>query len=517
MANPLEFLHGIDVVEVVDANRPIRTVRSSVIGLVGTAGKGTRNEPVLILGSRREAVAAFGRPRNDGFTLPRALDAIFDQVGAMVVVINVQDPADTVDVADEEITLDPTTGALANGFVSDVAIGTTIQAPYVCVAAGTVTLPVGCTLTEIKNLDGDVVLMGTLVLGQKVNITYTVVSVAANTDYTVNAEEGTISRISGGKILPRATLTVDYAHVDPTVPVEGDIIGEVDGAGEQSGLQALLGAKSKVFVQPRILIAPGYTHQKADVVTANPVVSELVIISERLKAIAVIDCPNNTREEAVAHRIDFESERLYYHYPWFKVLAPGSSGTYIMQPPSSRIAGIISRTDNDEGFWFSPSNRTINGISGLSKPVDFSLGDPNCEANYLNSNYVACSIFEGGFRLWGNRTSSGMFLSVRRTADMVEESVQQAHLWAVDRNITRGYFESVVGGVNTYLRQLQAVGAVLGGKAWADRELNTPGVLAEGHGFVDFEFTAPPPAERLTFRAHLVNTYLADVIAPLNE
>ena len=28
---------------------------------------------------------------------------------------------------------------------------------------------------------------------------------------------------------------MDYAHVDPTVPVEGDIIGEVDGAlGERS-------------------------------------------------------------------------------------------------------------------------------------------------------------------------------------------------------------------------------------------------------------------------------------------
>ena len=47
-----DFLHGVEVLEVQGGTRPIRTVKSSVIGLVGTALKGPVNEPVLISGSK---------------------------------------------------------------------------------------------------------------------------------------------------------------------------------------------------------------------------------------------------------------------------------------------------------------------------------------------------------------------------------------------------------------------------------------------------------------------------------
>jgi phage tail sheath protein FI len=81
----------VEVIEIDDGTRPIQTVRSATIGLVGTAPKGPVNTPTLILGSRSEAVKIFGESM-PGFTIPDALDAIFDQVGAMVVVINVADP-----------------------------------------------------------------------------------------------------------------------------------------------------------------------------------------------------------------------------------------------------------------------------------------------------------------------------------------------------------------------------------------------------------------------------------------
>lgn len=521
MANPLDYLHGIDVIEVIDANRPIRTARSSVVGLVGSSGKiGTAAK--LLLGSRREGQAAFGKRRNDGFTIPQALDGIFDQIGAMVVVINAMPTTNNTSTTEEPevVTLAPNMGALTRGFVSECVLDELVIAPYVVTVAGQITLPSGCSLMEVRDGVTNAVINPVegvynatlLPLGKRVRISY-YASLVADTDYTLDAENGTVTRISNGKLLPGASLTVAaYDYVDPTKCGNEDVIGGVDGSGELTGMQGLLAAKSRVFVQPRVIVIPGFTHQKPDAATRNPVVAELLSVLERLKAVAIIDCPNTTREEAVAHRMDFESNRLYFHYPFYKVLAPGTDGTYIDVPASPFIAGVIARTDNDEGFWFSPSNRQVNSIAGISKPIDFSLNDPNCEANYLNSAWVSTTIYESGFRLWGNRVSDGMFLSVRRTADMVEESVMYAHLWAVDRNITRGYVESIVSGVNQYLRHLQAVGAILGGTAWADRELNTPAVLADGHLTIDFEFTAPPPAERITFRAHLVNTYLANVI-----
>ena len=51
------FLHGVEVVEIDSGARPIQTVRSSVVGLVGTAPEAEAasfplNTPVLIAGSR---------------------------------------------------------------------------------------------------------------------------------------------------------------------------------------------------------------------------------------------------------------------------------------------------------------------------------------------------------------------------------------------------------------------------------------------------------------------------------
>jgi hypothetical protein len=103
------------------------------------------------------------------------------------------------------------------------------------------------------------------------------------------------------------------------------------------------------------------------------------------------------------------------------------------------------------------------------------------------------------------------FLSVRRTADMVNESILRGHLWAVDRCITATYLEEVQESVREYLRSLKARQAILGGDVWVDPELNTPTAIAAGQVFFDFEFTPVTPAERVTFRSHLVNSYVVDL------
>ena len=60
-----QFLHGIEVVEVDDGVRPIRTVKSSVVGLIGTAPDADEAEfpldaPVLLIGSPRKAAKLGG-------------------------------------------------------------------------------------------------------------------------------------------------------------------------------------------------------------------------------------------------------------------------------------------------------------------------------------------------------------------------------------------------------------------------------------------------------------------------
>ena len=87
---PERFLHGVEVIEVESGTRPIQTVSTAVIGLVGTAPKGPINKPVVIAGSRREVREMFGSGLG---TIPKAVDAIFDQAGATLVVVNVLNPA----------------------------------------------------------------------------------------------------------------------------------------------------------------------------------------------------------------------------------------------------------------------------------------------------------------------------------------------------------------------------------------------------------------------------------------
>ncbi|MEY8099025.1 phage tail sheath C-terminal domain-containing protein [Falsihalocynthiibacter sp. S25ZX9] len=390
-----DFLHGVEVVEIDSGPRPIETVKSAVIGIVGTAPDADPlafplNIPVLIAGSRKEAALLDTVGTSLG-TLPNALDGIFDQVGAAVVVVRVE---------------------------------------------------VGVDIAE------------------------------------------TLANVIGG--------------VNATT-------------GDFEGVHALIGAESVLGFSPRILIAPGFTHQRPDDL-ANPVVAELQGIADRMRAVVIADGPNTTDAAAVASAGDFGSSRIYMIDPWHKVMV----GSDVLDvPPSSRVAGLIAKSDNDVGFWASPSNQLISGIIGTTRAVDFKLGDPNSRANLLNESKVATTIRQNGFRLWGNRSvtddTKWIFLSVRRTADIINDSLLRAHLWAVDRGITKTYVEDVEEGVNAYLRDLTALGAILGGKCWADPDLNSAANIALGKVFFNFDFTPVYPAEHVTFRSHLVNDYITEV------
>jgi phage tail sheath protein FI len=228
--------------------------------------------------------------------------------------------------------------------------------------------------------------------------------------------------------------------------------------------------------------------------------------------VIIADGPNTNDADAISYREDWGSARVYVVDPHVKVM---KGGAVVTEPVSARVAGMIARIDNDRGFWWSPSNNTVNGIIGTHRPVDFQLGDPNARANYLNEREVTTIIHEDGYRLWGNRTCSSdpkwAFLSVRRTADMINESLMLAHLWAVDRAITKTYVEDVMEGVNAYLRHLKAQGAILGGQCWVDPELNTPQAITQGKIYFDFDFTPPYPAEHVIFRSHLVDDYIEEI------
>ena len=281
----------------------------------------------------------------------------------------------------------------------------------------------------------------------------------------------------------------------------------------RTGVYAMLNAKAVTGLQPRLLIAPapdGYTYADGDL-TAAPLATALASVAERLRAIAIVDGPN--MDAATAHQAvsAIGSKRVFLIDPWVKDLAGNE------MPPSPVVAALFNRRDNAEGFAWSPSNTVIPNISGTSRPIDFALGDASCEADILAGFHVNTIIREDGFRLWGIRmaqtTDANWFQVTRvRIADIIADSIQAAHLWAVDRPITKRFVEDVLEGVNAYLRSLKARSIIVDGSAWADPELNAEADLNAGHLTISFDFCDHPLAEKITFNYELNTDYLASII-----
>jgi phage tail sheath protein FI len=536
-----QFLHGVEVLQIDTGSRPITTPSSAVIGLIGSAPFGPLNTPTLISGSQALATQTFG-PAGYGFTIPDALEAIFAQCGAQVVVVNVADPSDNTlitNVAAASMTFNSLGRIqLPHIAVSNVALTGPITAPMTFQGTA-LPLPAGATAPVVKSSDGTKTYAlttdytfagntitqagdGSMIANQAVLVTYTIAAITAGTDYTVNANTGLISLISGGKIAPGATLNVAYSYLDPTKVTQAAAAGGTDATtGAYTGVQALLAAASVAGVTPRILCAPGFTGIKTGT-TANAAIAALSSVADKLRAVIVADGPSaaagplTTDAAAISFRNDWGSKRIFLVDPGVIRLNP-ATGVNDTEPASAYVAGAIANRDATDGFWFSPSNQVLSGVLGTNRPVDFAMGDYSSRANLLNQNDIATIIYKDGYRLWGNRTCSAdpqwAFLSVVRTADMINDAILASFLWAVDRNITKTFLSDVVESVNAYLRSLQAQGAIIDGRAWADPERNTAATIAAGQIYIDFDFAPPCPAERITFRSFINNNYLEEVLS----
>ena len=458
------FLHGVEVIDVDAGARPIQGVSASVIGLLGWSYHGDNGQaPVLITSPSRaeELYGEFG-------TLTAAVRAIFAQGGARVVAVNALEKSQhKTDVA----AADKTFAAVANG--------------------------------DNFDLGDEHVVNGTVVITNQAGTT----TYDEGDDYTVNYDMGIVTRNAAGAIGVAETVKAAYSWYE---------IANLTSAEFLEAADKFLEAESATGANPRILIAPHWTGK---VTRANPnappsgapITSGLVALAEKMRAIIVADGPNTTNAEAIAYRKLLSSRRVYVVDPGVKI-SDGAGGT-ADAPASAYVAGLIAKNDRERGYWTSPSNRELLGIVGIPRAVGFVLGDPNASANLLNEDEVATIITYDGWRLWGNRTASNdakwAFLSVVRTADIINESLLRAHLWAVDRNLTKTYEEDVVESVNDFLRRLIAQGAILSGRCWADPARNTAAEREAGRVYFDFEFDPPSPAERITFRSQVVSGEVA--------
>lgn len=490
---PTSFLHGIEVIEVDSGPVPVTVVKTAVIGLVGTAPTWAVQAPATapavnaptLVSSALDA-AKFG-PLTRGYTIPYALAAIQEQGAGQAIVVNVFDPT--------------------RHYTSVAATALTFN------AQGAINL-------------GHMGVSSVVVTTDPAGTTY-----VANTDYTVDAVNGVVTLIptsSGGHIASGATVLVSFNYADPTKVLDSDVIGALT-SGVYTGIQALQTTYGTMGFFAKILIAPGYS-QNADVATAE------VTLANAIRAVALIDSPPSTivataigNRGVTGNAFNTSSKRAVLCYPQETFYDTGiiptgvtlsttgapvtaQFNTVAVGPYSSWVAGAIAAQDLANGYWWSPSNVEVEGILGPDVQLYSSAVDANSDVNNLNSNGILTvfNAFGTGLRVWGNRSSAfptstapDNFISVRRTMDVIEESVELAMLQFIDQPISNALITAIVASVNTFLRSLIQRGALVAGSASYNPAENPPSQISAGQLVFDIDVMPPPPAERLTFQTFI--------------
>lgn len=308
-------------------------------------------------------------------------------------------------------------------------------------------------------------------------------------------------------------IVVRVAPGQDSAATTAAVIGTTNGAGKKTGMQALLAAESQLGIKPRIIGAPGLDTQG--------VTTALAIVAKKLRAMAYASAIGANVSAVIAYRANFAARELMLIWPDFQSVNPVDGAT-VTSFAVARAMGLRAKIDTETGFNKTLSNVAVEGVTGISKDVQFDIQDSNCEANLLNGAQVTTLVrLSGGFRFWGSRTCSDEaafeFESATRTAQVLMDTIAGGMAWAIDKPLRPSLAKDIVEIINGELRLLKSQELILGGRCWFDVEKNPTSQLAGGKLVIDYDYTPTPPLECLGLTQRITDVYLADFGASLTS
>ena len=458
----MAFHHGTETKRENGGSVAVSTVDGAIIGIVGTAPIGAVNE--LTVCQTTKDFSKFGVILNKGFTLPDAFDILARYASGKVYVVNVLDPTKhKTNITNEALTQDTNT----------------LRAQTAHPGLLNLTLVSDRTLTD-------------------------------GTDYSVDMQTGEI--IFKEK---HTELQATYDYADPTKVTEEDIKGGIDSVtGKRKGFELLRDGFNLFGADAKILICPEFDK------TAS-CAAALSTLAEQLKAVAYVQLPKGTSlSKAIQARgpigvlnASASSERVRHFYPY----ALGSSNT--LESLAVHAAGLRMKTDTDNGYWFSTSNRQLQGVIGMEVPLTARVDDEQSETNLLNAVGITTifNSFGTGFRLWGNRSSNYPtvthiinFETALRTGDLIDESIRRTELQFIDRPIDDALIDSLLETVDTYLRALPSI---VGYSVSLDYDTDLVDEFSKGHVPLMYEYTPKLPAELISNKSVMTRKYLVNLVS----
>ncbi|MEL7611330.1 phage tail sheath protein [Vreelandella titanicae] len=291
-----------------------------------------------------------------------------------------------------------------------------------------------------------------------------------------------------------------------------NVIGSVTPTRQKTGIQALLAAEQRFGVKPRILGVPELDNEN--------VATALISVAIKLRAFAYVAAHGcETKEEAVMYRENFGEREAMVIWPNFQNFDVNAQESRPLSAVAKAL-GHRARLDNEIGWHKTLSNMPVNSVTGITHDVFWDLQDPATDAGYLNAAEVTTLINKSGFRFWGSRTCTEdplfAFESYTRTAQVLADTIAEAHLWAVDKPMHPSLVRDIIEGINAKFRELTRKGYILGGEAWFDPELNSKEVLKSGKLYIDYDYTPVPPLENLMLQQRITDRYLVDFADRIN-
>jgi uncharacterized protein len=156
------------------------------------------------------------------------------------------------------------------------------------------------------------------------------------------------------------------------------------------------------------------------------------------------------------------------YFPRVLQADPLSNGQIDTFVPCGIIAGVMARTDTSRGVWKAPAglDAAVNGVQGLQVNLN---DDENGLLNPLGINCLR-SFPVNGRVVWGARTMRGAdqladewkYVSVRRTALFIEESLYRGTQWVVFEPNDEPLWAQIRLNVGAFMNNLFRQGAFQG-------------------------------------------------------
>jgi len=296
-------------------------------------------------------------------------------------------------------------------------------------------------------------------------------------------------------------VVVRVAEGENAAETTANIVGTTTATGQLTGMQALLGAESQLGIKPRILGVPGYDTQA--------VTTGLATVAQKLRGMAYAAAEGDTVAEVADYRQNFGARELMLIWPEFTDF----EGSAI-----ARALGLRSKIDQQTGWNKTLSNVAINGVTGLSRPVPFSiLASDTTTASLVNDADVTTLARIDGYRFWGNRTCSDdplfAFESAVRTAQVLQDTIAEGLVWAIDKPILPGLIRDITESINASFRDMKAQGLLIGAECEFRSDSNSAANMAAGKLVFDYSYTPTAPAEAIGLNQRITDKFYAELLA----